>query len=233
MVLAQDRQLAGFFGFLDKQIGLSNVWIALSADHGVAPLPSQAKAMKIPAEVVDATALKNKLNEGISAKTKHTGEFVVSMYYPVAFLSEEAFRAAGIDETDAERMTGDVMMQLGMRGFYTKSQLASGDVPPTPMGMKYANSYSPYPTWYVMGLPAPFSVEGAGTDHALPYSYDTHVPLAFYGAPFKAGRYVEASEPVDLAVTLSVLLGLNKPTSAVGRVLTEALIESNAKAPHD
>ncbi len=33
-----DRQLAGFFEFLGHQIGLANVWIALSADHGIAPV---------------------------------------------------------------------------------------------------------------------------------------------------------------------------------------------------
>ncbi len=39
MAMAMDRQLAGFFEFLGHQIGLANIWIALSADHGVAPLP--------------------------------------------------------------------------------------------------------------------------------------------------------------------------------------------------
>ena len=42
MALAMDRQLAGFFDFLGHQIGLANIWIALSADHGIAPLPKVA-----------------------------------------------------------------------------------------------------------------------------------------------------------------------------------------------
>jgi hypothetical protein len=41
---------------------------------------------------------------------------------------------------------------------------------------------------------------------------------------------VGEAEPVDLAVTLSVLLGLNKPTSATGRVVTEALVEPVGRA---
>jgi hypothetical protein len=76
-----------------------------------------------------------------------------------------------------------------------------------------------------MGVPQPYTVGGAkGTDHASPYTYDTHVPLAFYGLPFRAGTYRTHSEPVDLAVTLASLLGINAPTHAVGRVLTEALV---------
>jgi arylsulfatase A-like enzyme len=62
-----------------------------------------------------------------------------------------------------------------------------------------------------------------GTGHASPYTYDTHVPLAFYGVPFQPGNYRAHSEPVDMAVTLASLLGINPPTHAIGRVLTEAL----------
>jgi hypothetical protein len=62
-----------------------------------------------------------------------------------------------------------------------------------------------------------------GTDHATPYTYDTHVPLAFYGLPFQPGTYHTPAEPVDLAVTLASLLGINAPSHAIGRVLTEAL----------
>ena len=75
-----------------------------------------------------------------------------------------------------------------------------------------------------MGVPAPYTVGTTkGTDHATPYTYDTHVPLAFFGLPFQPGTFRTHAEPVDLAVTLASLLGINAPTHAVGRVLTEAL----------
>jgi hypothetical protein len=75
-----------------------------------------------------------------------------------------------------------------------------------------------------MGVPDIYTVGGLkGTDHASPYNYDTHVPLAFYGIPFQPGSYRTHAEPVDLAVTLASLLGINPPSSAIGRVLTEAI----------
>src|SRR5204863_178460 len=49
MTLATDHQLAGFFDFLKHQLGLANVWLALSADHGIAPLPTVASRLRIPA----------------------------------------------------------------------------------------------------------------------------------------------------------------------------------------
>jgi arylsulfatase A-like enzyme len=70
----------------------------------------------------------------------------------------------------------------------------------------------------------------SGTDHATPYNYDTHVPLAFYGLPFQAGTYRTHAEPVDLAATLASLLGVNAPSHSVGRVLTEALAPAHRPA---
>jgi hypothetical protein len=111
-----------------------------------------------------------------------------------------------------------------MRTFYTRAQLARGEVPNTSIGRQYLHSYSSYGGWYVLGVPPPFTIGAAeGTDHGSPYSYDTHVPLAFYGVPFQPGTYHEHAEPVDLAPTLASLLGINMPTSAVGHVRTEAI----------
>jgi arylsulfatase A-like enzyme len=70
----------------------------------------------------------------------------------------------------------------------------------------------------------PYTIEGEdGTTHGTPYTYDTHVPLAFYGLPFQPGVYRTHAEPVDMVATLASLLGINAPAEAVGRVLTEAL----------
>ena len=49
MALDLDRELADFINFLGHQIGLADVWIALSADHGVSSLPDAVKKLRIPA----------------------------------------------------------------------------------------------------------------------------------------------------------------------------------------
>jgi predicted AlkP superfamily pyrophosphatase or phosphodiesterase len=228
MALELDRELADFFNFLGHQIGLANVWIALSADHGVSSLPDDAKKLRIPAANLDASKLEAQLNSAMTARFSagHPANYV-KLDYPLAWLDQDAFAAAHVNEHDAEAAVGQAMKQAGLRDFYTKSQLAAGDVPNTPLGRKYLNSYSPEGSWFVMGLPDPYTVgPGKGTDHTSPYNYDTHVPLAFYGLPFQPGTYRTSVEPVDLAPTLASLLGINAPTHSVGSVLTEAL------APH-
>ncbi|MGB0583402.1 MAG: alkaline phosphatase family protein, partial [Limisphaerales bacterium] len=46
-IIRLDRQFAEFFSYLDKKIGLGNVLIQLTADHGVAPLPEFAQSQGI------------------------------------------------------------------------------------------------------------------------------------------------------------------------------------------
>ncbi|MGA9906179.1 MAG: alkaline phosphatase family protein [Candidatus Sulfotelmatobacter sp.] len=227
MALALDRELADFFNFLGHQIGLADLWIALSADHGVSALPDAAKKLRIPAANLDAGKLEAQINTALTAKFSHAASYI-KFDYPVAWLDQEAFAATHIKERDAETAVGEAMKQAGLRDYFTKSQLAAGEVADNALGRKFLHSYSPEGGWYVMGVPEIYTVgPSKGTDHASPYTYDTHVPLAFYGLPFRPGTYRTHAEPVDLAVTIASLLGINAPTHAVGRVLTEALA-----APH-
>ena len=230
MALDLDRELADFFAFLGHQIGLANVWIALSADHGVSSLPDAVKKLHIPAANLAAGKMEEQINAALTAKfsSGHPVNYV-RLDYPLAWLDPDSFAAAHVHEHDAEVAVGEAMKQAGLREYYTKSQLAEGEAPDTALGRKYLNSYSPEGSWYVMGVPDIYAVGSPkGTDHASPYNYDTHVPLAFYGLPFQTGTYRERSEPVDLSATLASLLGINAPTHSVGRVLTEALTTRRA-----
>jgi len=224
MALSMDRQLAGFFEFLGHQVGLANVWIALSADHGVAPLPQVAAKLHLPAAGLAADKMRAQVNSALSAHFAHPAEYVKDFDFPVAWVNSDAFAAIKMKEEDSERAVGDALDQIGLRAYYTRSQLERGDAPNTETGLKYLHSYSPLGGWYVLGVPVPYTVgTTSGTDHASPYTYDTHVPLVFYGLPFQSGMYRTHVEPVDLAATLASLLGINAPTHSVGRVLTEIL----------
>ena len=225
MALELDRSLAGFFNFLGHQVGMANVWMALSADHGIAPLPEFAKSLRLPAANLDGRALREEINSLLSKKYAKKADYVLELDYPLAWLSEDAFSGtAAKKESDAEADVGEALKQAGLTGYFTKFQLAHGETPATEIGRRYAHSYSSEGGWYVIGIPAPFTVGiTKGTDHASPFSYDTHVPLAFYGLAFQTGTYRTHAEPVDLAVTFASLLGIDAPAQATGRVLSEAL----------
>src|SRR5579863_1630089 len=90
MALDLDRQLAEFINFLGHQIGLADVWIALSADHGVSSLPEQVKKLRIPAangaDKIEAqinTALATKFSPGHASSGNPA---YVKLDYPLAWL---------------------------------------------------------------------------------------------------------------------------------------------------
>jgi hypothetical protein len=227
MLLALDRSLAGFFQYLDAKIGKGNWAVAFSADHGVAPMADFASKLRIPAFNFSPTDLQTQLNHMLNLQYGKEGKYVVYIDYPTVHLDSEAFEAVNVNQADAEKTVGELMLKLGFRSYTTKTQMAAGDLRNTVFRQQTLNAYSPLGGWYVTGLYPPFQIGYAsGTGHALPYGYDAHVPLAFYGTAFRAGIYRESVEPVDLAVTLSSLLRTNKPASAVGRVLNEAFADN-------
>ncbi len=264
MILSLDRQLDDFNSWLDQNIGLQNVWLALTADHGVAPIAGEAAKLGIHADAVDMDKVYESLNKELNKRFNKT---LASQDYllpnpdlPYIVLDQRAFKESGVDEKTAEEAVASLLpaavaaqdpsptvyrhlypapptvVQPSQQRLppsphvqftFTRLQLASGQLPPTDFGRMIAHSYAEHGNWYVMMVLDAYQLAGtgqfAGTTHFSPWSYDRHVPLAFYGAPFIPGEYHERVAPVDLAVTFASLAGVNRPSAAVGRVLTEAL----------
>ncbi len=297
MVDSLDTQLDAFFSWLDKNVpgGLANLWITLSADHGVAPVPIAAQALGMPAATIDMDKFVANLNDAMNAKFSpgEKVEYLLSKQeLPYLSLNRPSFDVAGINEQEAEQAiqqavpaaiavlpptppppatpiptpppapttppplartlppAGSRQRSSKQRSItaapvtpppappvrqptiptvvhtYTRDQLASGLLPPSEWGLLLAHSYSPNGGWYVMVIPAAFQMQtlsGGGTTHFSPWSYDRHVPLGFFGAPFTPGIYHGRVQPVDLAATLASLLGVTQPSASVGNVLTQAI----------
>jgi arylsulfatase A-like enzyme len=253
MVDAVDIDLDEFFTWLDKNVegGLGNVWIALTADHGVAPVLANAAKLGLNAASIDLKKLVDNLNYAINQKFS-PGEKIDYMLpkqaFPYLALNQPAFERAGINEQEAEQAVenfipaafaslaspddskGPATSKLpptpALYRTYTRQQLAQGQLPNTPFGELIAHSYTPNGGWYVMVIPQAFQMAGhdtGGTDHFTPYSYDRHVPLVLYGAPFAPGTYHGRVEPVDIAATFATVLGVNQPSASVGHILTQSL----------
>jgi predicted AlkP superfamily pyrophosphatase or phosphodiesterase len=263
MILALDQQLDDFNSWLDQNIGLQNVWLALTADHGIAPIAGEAAKLGIHADAVDMDKVYGALNRELS---KRFSPGVAESYLlpgpdlPYIVLDQRVFKKAGIDEKTAEEAVASLLpaavaaqdpnptayrrlfpapptvVQPSQQRLptsphvqytFTRLQMAAGQLPPTEFGRMIAHSYAEHGNWYVMMVLDAYQLAGtgqfAGTTHFSPWSYDRHVPLAFYGAPFIPGEYHGQVAPVDLAVTFASLAGVNRPSAAVGRVLSEAL----------
>jgi hypothetical protein len=262
MILSLDHDLDDFNAWLDKNVGLNNVWLALTADHGIAPITGEAAKLGIHADAVDMDKVYAKVNAALNKAHPSAArlDFLLpDPDLPYVTLDKRAFKKVGLDEKAAEDEVAALIPQAvasldahpapfialtvpptilppsqqrfppapHVQYMYTRLQLAAGQLPPSEWGRLLAHSYSEHGNWYVMMVLDAYQMAGAGqfagTNHFSPWSYDRHVPLAFYGAPFVPGEYHEKVAPVDLAVTFASLAGVNRPSAAVGRVLTEAI----------
>ncbi|MGI4829136.1 MAG: alkaline phosphatase family protein [Janthinobacterium lividum] len=251
LIDALDVDLNGFFNWLDGNVdgGLNSVVVALTGDHGIAPRPAVAAAERMPAGVFSSTAVNAELEKELNShyKTAQPVHFVLGGTLPYLQLDERAFKQISVGEAEAEELVADLLpgamavtqeaakAEAGkprtlrpatIRQVYTKTQLAKGDVPNTQDGRLMLHSYTSNGGWWVLVSPGMYELSGTatgGTNHFTPYSYDRHVPLAFFGLPFLPGTYLEQAAPVDIAATLAALLRVNRPTACVGRVVTEAL----------
>jgi hypothetical protein len=159
MVDSLDQQLDSFFSWLDKNIpdGLANTWIALSADHGVAPVPAQARALGVPAATIDMAKFTGSINDSMNAKFS-PGEKVQYLLpqqeLPYLALNRPAFEVAGINEQEAEQAVQqaipDAVASLTPPGGAGETAAADPDAAPGP-----STAQAPAPAQEPITAPAP------------------------------------------------------------------------------
>ena len=88
-----------------------------------------------------------------------------------------------------------------------------------------AKGYDPTQDGDLVILDKPGYIEygPTGTSHGTPYSYDTHVPLIFYGWNIKKGESHDRKEITQIAPTLAQKLKIAFPNGTEAKVLTEIL----------
>lgn len=245
LIVKSDPLLNDFFNFLDKQVGLQNVLVGLSGDHGVATTVKSATEMGMPALSIPADSFIKPLEAALDKRfpKKAKGNYVLGLVYPYIQLNDTQFTEAGVSEESAENAAREELIKIfaafgASTGTYDKRQvepaiathiytvteMRTGALPNTQYGRLIAHSYSPYVGWAVHVNYGAYQFPGGnGTTHFTGNSYDRHVPLDLFGAAIKPGTYHGVVAPVDIVATFASLLRVNRPSAAVGNVLTEAL----------
>jgi type I phosphodiesterase/nucleotide pyrophosphatase len=247
LIVESDALLDAFFTNLDKTIGLKNIVIAMTGDHGVATSQKAGETIGMPVLDFPPSSFTKPLETMLEAKypLKTKNLYVLQMDNPYLMLNPLAFEAAGISEEEAENTTKAMLEQIFaglahaptssvtgrlpeppmLTHVFTITQMRDGKLPNTQYGRLIAHSFSPYVGWglHINFGPYQFPWKGSGTTHFSANSYDRHVPLELFGAAFVPGTYHGVVAPVDIAATFASLLRINRPSAAVGRVLTEAM----------
>lgn len=218
-VLRLDRQLARIFRHLDRRIGLRNVVIVLTADHGVAPIPAYARALGLDGSTEGGSFMTDLMSH--LDRQFGSGKYFLTagLYYGNIYLNHDTLREKRLSVAEVSESIRDYALNTGLvQACYTRAQLLNGDAPGW-IGQCVLNGYNAERSGDVVVVPKPFLLPGSGktgTTHGSPYSYDTRVPILFYGKPFKAGRYPDAFYITDIAATLASALRCEEPPGSTG-----------------
>ena len=126
--------------------------------------------------------------------TELISKFLLSTEGVAEVYSESLIRHGSYEEKGSKGMV--------VRGYHVKR---SGDI-----------AFTLQPGWIN-------SISPTGTTHGSAYSYDTHVPILFYGNGIKKGSSSQYHAITDIAPTLSVLLKIKFPSGCTGQPVAELL----------
>jgi predicted AlkP superfamily pyrophosphatase or phosphodiesterase len=221
-----DRVIADLLDYLDRKVGLSRTLIAVTADHGVSPVPQYLSLNKIDARTVDPGKCKEAANQALSTRFGD-GKWVLALVNDQLYLDRKLMAEKKADAAEAERVAGDAALGVpGIANYFTRTQIMNGEMPPGVVGQRISNGFNPARSGDVWLVTKPFDFLAEGeiaTTHGSPYNYDTHVPMILFGPGIRPNRYYGECSPVDIAPTISALLAIEPPSNRTGRVLAEAL----------
>ena len=220
-----DLRLSRFFNFLAKNVqgGLANVTIVVTADHGVAPIVAEMQKAGFNAGATQVN--KDAVQKALAAELG-PGDWVQAIVDDNVYLNLQTISTKKISYTRAEDVAaGFLRQQPGIYAVYTRSQLLDGQMLDNDISQRVARSFHPKVSGELIMVSDPYWVPGrtTGATHGTPYAYDTSVPLLLAGAGIKPGRYTERVSTLDIAPTLSDLLGILQPSGCEGHVLSQAL----------
>lgn len=222
ITLRSDLLMKDLLTFLDEKVGPGRYILAMTADHGVCPLPEVSRthghpeAKRIPPAILNQKAeafLSEKF--GTDAKTR----WFQATGGPWIYLDQELIKKHGLKSADVEAaLAAWLKEQDGVQDAYTRTQLA-GEIPADDaVGRSIRKSFHPDHSGDVVVIQEPYDLFGnpgaTGTTHGTPHPYDTHVPLVIYGPGIHKGAREDRVTPQAAAAILAKALGIAPPKDA-------------------
>jgi predicted AlkP superfamily pyrophosphatase or phosphodiesterase len=225
-----DKDLADLFAHLDKKVGHGNYVVALSADHGVVPVPEDMQTTGAAAGVLHLAELQDKMEKALEpfnlakpAIARISGSDV--------YFAPDVYEKLKHDDKAMCAVTEAALAQPGVAEVFRAEQLQNRPATQSPTRRAMADSYFPGRSGDLFVVPKPYwlmhstpqgKARSYGTGHGTPYNYDQHVPILLMGFGIKHGEYFDEITPADIAPTLASLCGITL-ASRDGHILEHAL----------
>jgi hypothetical protein len=221
VTLRTDLILRDLLHYLDDKVGKGQYVVALSADHGVCPLPEMSLARGREALRIEPKMMDRRIAEFLFetyGKGDEKGFWLEATDYPWIYLNQRLIRDKGLDLAQVERALAKwLARQPGVQTAYTRQQLAHKLPTDDVIGARLQLSYHAERSGNVGLVLKPLTILWKypdGTTHSSPHGYDTHAPLLVYGPGIPGGVRKEPVTPQAIAAIFARLLGIRPPAAA-------------------
>lgn len=230
-ILRLDRTLARLLAAVDREVGLEHTLVVLSADHGGPDTPGYLNSIGIPAGYVNPDEWDREgAIERIRQRFGIQGPLISSYDHPYLYFSSEVLNSTEINQEALEAAVAEELTRFpGVYAAVSSAALRRGNVPDKEIYQAVQRNFHPKrsgdvflvfePNWFINDM------EGlvVASTHGSPWRYDTFVPIVFAGAGLKHRVVDRKVYTVDIAPTLSVIVGAKQPSGTRGNLLEEVL----------
>jgi len=220
-----DQVIGKLFQFLDAEIGMQNVLVIFTGDHGVAPMPDGQAGKRIPGGRMPARIIQANVQNELTRRYGE-GNWILSPSEHSLYLNRDLIQKKNLVLAEVEQAAKEAVSAIPhVFRAYTGEQLTNKASWQDLVGRRVLNGHNLSRGADVYVLLDPYWMFGAaGTTHGSAFNYDAHVPVVFMGAGVRPGKYDQNVATVDIAPTLATLLEVDPPSGSAGRALTEGLV---------
>jgi len=220
-----DKELGAFLRYLERRFQRGEVLVFLTADHGAAPTPGVVSERGFPggrypeADPVPRAQAYLRSALGLPPEASPIAAFAnQSFYFSPSFSLVERARAADL-------LKAWLLTQPHVIAAYTAQELAGVGGSAYPFTRVQAG-FHPQRSGDVIVVYAPGWIEGSyrtGTTHGSIWTYDTHVPLLWWGGRLPSEGLYEPVRITQCAPTVAFLWQGPLPSAATDAPLLRVL----------
>ena len=219
--LRLDLEIERLLNFLDSYVGENEYTLFLTADHGAAKIPAYLNSLGIKSQNIEEGTVKNIL-KNVLFKSYGSNQLISKIMNSQIYLNNKTINSLNLNLNSIEKTIINTLTQLDfIDKVYTSKEIINGNFD-SGYELLIQNGYNILRSGDVIFKLKEnvISYGNKGTTHGSGYSYDTHVPLIFFGKKIVQGVSEIRTKITDIAPTVAQLMGLKDMNASTGDVLT-------------
>lgn len=227
VMIRLDRDIAKLIKSLDDRLGRDNYVLFLTADHAVEPIPQYLLDHKMAAGYFFWKPFEEALRKAVASQFAEG--LVDDVYNNAVYLNKQAIEKGGFNYGQVVFFVKEFLRTYPhIKQVYTGRELQEFGYLHD-WSIKVAMGFHPGESGDLLFTLEPGYLpvkednlkSKQGTSHGSAFSYDTQVPLLFFGKGVPAVNVFREVEITDITPSLSLMLGLTKPSGSTGKALVE------------